>query len=305
MRRLLATTAIVTLAAAPVMAETQAGTESGMQASETSSMSDKQSGKRVENNLSAKVNGMDVQASRMIGHPVYIRSEEASSQEIADTASTPADSWERVGEVDDIILSAAGEIEAVTLDAGGFLGMGEKNVRTGMDELKFVTSTSDDHAEGQEPFFIVFTGDRSMLEERDEMNEQSVRDMGQSFWSERAEKMQVGTGSYGQNAQAGRTAELDSTQRDALTADELQGLTVYGPGAESIGEISELIVSDNGEIDKVVVDVGGFLGLGEKPVAIGFEEVSLREAGGETMDTLRAMTEYTGEELEDMEAWEG
>ncbi|MEQ9257697.1 MAG: PRC-barrel domain-containing protein [Roseovarius sp.] len=347
MKRFLATTAIVALAAAPVMADSHSDKTNEMQNGEQAEMSGNASGKAAETNLTAKVGDKEIHASNMIGHPVYIRSEEAADEKIAKSASQPAESWERVGEIDDIILTADGQIDGVTLDAGGFLGMGEKNVRTGMDELEFVAFDGEENAAESDEFFVVFTGDRSALEDRDEMDENTVRDSGRSFWSDRTEKLQSGetenmqssnesgrndgeqqadmsgsdkasdtaadqtagnesgTDPYGQNDQGADLAELDTAARDALTADELQGLTVYGPEGESIGEISELVVTNDGDITKVVIDVGGFLGLGEKPVAISFDEVSLHEDGSDMMGALRATTEHSSEELEGMREWQG
>lgn len=354
MKRFLATTAIVALAAAPVMADTNADKQSDMKASETAEMSQSQSDKAAKSNASAKVGDKTIHAADMIGEPVYIRSEDASDEEIADSVSQPADNWERVGEIGDLILTKDGGIDSVTLDAGGFLGIGEKHVSTSMDELKFVSSEGGDNAESEsgaaQHFYVVFTGDRSALEDRDEVDEQSERDSGNSFWSDESDKQQskdkmdgqasnesTGNASSEQasnestgdttseqasnnaseqgtqtasdesdmSGQASGSAELNTDQRNALTADDLQGLSVYGSNDESIGEISELVLSDNGDISQVVIDVGGFLGLGEKPVALPFEEVTLREGGDDMTDTLRATVAHSSEDLEGMNEWEG
>lgn len=97
-------------------------------------------------------------------------------------------------------------------------------------------------------------------------------------------------------------SELTADDRAALTAEDLEGLAVHGPTGESLGEIADLVVSDDGEITKVVIDVGGFLGIGEKPVAVEFSEVTFSR--GETEDALHASTSLSEEELENMEAWE-
>ena len=52
-------------------------------------------------------------------------------------------------------------------------------------------------------------------------------------------------------------------------------------------------------------DVGGFLGLGEKPVALPFDEVSLREGEEDMTDTLHATVAHSSEDLEGMKEWEG
>ncbi len=56
-------------------------------------------------------------------------------------------------------------------------------------------------------------------------------------------------------------------------ASKLEGLNVYNQNNEKIGDISELLVDDSGKIQAVVVGVGGFLGMGERDVAIPFDQI--------------------------------
>ena len=42
--------------------------------------------------------------------------------------------------------------------------------------------------------------------------------------------------------------------------------------AQSIGDINDLVVAEDGSIEAVVIGVGGFLGMGEKSVAVPFDE---------------------------------
>src|SRR5580700_8772400 len=51
-------------------------------------------------------------------------------------------------------------------------------------------------------------------------------------------------------------------------ASKMIGLNVYNNDNEKIGDISELIVDRNGKVAAVVVGAGGFLGIGERDVAI-------------------------------------
>ena len=65
-------------------------------------------------------------------------------------------------------------------------------------------------------------------------------------------------------------ADFDETQ---LTADELTGTQVYGTNDEHIGGISDLALNEDGSIDALIIDFGGFLGIGTKPVAVAFENL--------------------------------
>src|SRR5215217_9758296 len=57
---------------------------------------------------------------------------------------------------------------------------------------------------------------------------------------------------------------------------KLDGLDVYN-NDEKIGDIKELLVDNSGEIQAVVIGVGGFLGMGEHDVAVPFEQVKFVE----------------------------
>src|SRR3712207_2875349 len=52
-------------------------------------------------------------------------------------------------------------------------------------------------------------------------------------------------------------------------------------GYDMIGEVSDLIVTEDGRVEAVGVDVGGFLGLGEKRVALAWDSIRLIEPDGE------------------------
>lgn len=49
---------------------------------------------------------------------------------------------------------------------------------------------------------------------------------------------------------------------------DLQGKTVYSVDGSNIGEINDVLVSQNGSVNAVIIGVGGFLGIGEKNVAV-------------------------------------
>ncbi|RDJ20888.1 PRC-barrel domain containing protein [Bosea caraganae] len=80
-----------------------------------------------------------------------------------------------------------------------------------------------------------------------------------------------------------------------LTADVLDGATIYGPGDEKIGSVSH--IHGSGPTTKVVVDVGGFLGIGAKPVAIALSELEfMRDEDGD----VHAVTTWTKDRLKEM-----
>ena len=54
---------------------------------------------------------------------------------------------------------------------------------------------------------------------------------------------------------------------------KLVGLNVYNQANEKLGDINELLVDNSGRIQGVVIGVGGFLGVGERDVAVAFDKI--------------------------------
>jgi hypothetical protein len=62
---------------------------------------------------------------------------------------------------------------------------------------------------------------------------------------------------------------------NAILASELVGLTVYNSADEALGDINDIAWTEDGGIEAVVIGVGGFLGIGEKQVAVAFDAFSM------------------------------
>lgn len=64
---------------------------------------------------------------------------------------------------------------------------------------------------------------------------------------------------------------------------------VYGPEGNQVGDTNDLLIDENGKVTTVIIGVGGFLGVGEKNVAIPFAALGLTESqDGEKQLTLNA-----------------
>jgi sporulation protein YlmC with PRC-barrel domain len=70
---------------------------------------------------------------------------------------------------------------------------------------------------------------------------------------------------------AAPAATVQST--DQWRASKLVGVNVYNNNNEKVGDIKELITGKDGQIDLVVIGVGGFLGMGEHNVAMKWNQV--------------------------------
>lgn len=75
---------------------------------------------------------------------------------------------------------------------------------------------------------------------------------------------------------------------DQHLASKLIGTTVYGAAEENLGEINDLLIDRTGNVVAAVIGVGGFLGVGEKDVAVPFQSVEVsRKADGKQHLVLR------------------
>ncbi len=56
-------------------------------------------------------------------------------------------------------------------------------------------------------------------------------------------------------------------------ASKLDGVNIYNNNNEKIGEIDDVLIDHSGKALAVVVDAGGFLGMGSRRIALKFEDV--------------------------------
>ena len=110
----------------------------------------------------------------------------------------------------------------------------------------------------------------------------------------------LGSGSfvYAQTAPSGlHKAEDKSVKVQSLnvTIDQLEDMEIYGPNGEEIGDVDDVLVDASAKPVAISADVGGFLGMGEKDVVIGIDQVTqdgdhLKVAM--TKDQIEALPEF-------------
>jgi len=64
-----------------------------------------------------------------------------------------------------------------------------------------------------------------------------------------------------------------SIPQNTLTVTDWYKQDVYDPNNTKIGEINDVLLDKSGKVSTLIVGVGGFLGAGEKDVAVPFEAV--------------------------------
>jgi sporulation protein YlmC with PRC-barrel domain len=66
---------------------------------------------------------------------------------------------------------------------------------------------------------------------------------------------------------------MTSIPSDSATVTHWYKQSVYDPSDSKIGEIMDVLIDKSGKITALIVGVGGFLGMGEKDVAVPFDAV--------------------------------
>jgi len=276
MKRILATSAIAMMLSAPAFA----GSHGGM--------------------FMKKAENIQVLGSEFIGSYVYVSETEFDEDYVYEDGAEQE--WDNIGDINEIVLSRDGTVDAVVVGVGGFLGMGEKDVAVKMDSLRFVSDGED-----ADEYFVVFTSSKAALEGAPEWQDDDRRERMMEAREERA----------AMRAEADRdryradTMALNSLEREGyamvkasdMRASDLIGTRVYGTKDEDVGEVSDIIVNRDKNIREALVDVGGFLGMGEKTVAMPMDDLRIMQAADDD-DDLRVYVDATQERLENMRAYE-
>lgn len=93
---------------------------------------------------------------------------------------------------------------------------------------------------------------------------------------------------------------VPSQAEGELLASELEGVAVMNASEEELGSVQNVLMDDEARIRALIVGVGGFLGMGEKPVAVSYDSFQQsRNQEGKVTLTL----ETTRDQLEQAPAF--
>ncbi|SHE89397.1 PRC-barrel domain-containing protein [Devosia limi] len=233
--------------------------------------------------------GQDVLVTRLLGEKIY---------------ASIADDAEDIGTINDMVVTSGQGISAVIVGVGGFLGVGEKDVAVAFADLdwaeradgsrRWVLGTTRD-ALNAAPAFIWTQSEAATgpamtpAQEQEQLVEgdPNATPIDPTLTTDQPDAQPT-------TEQVDRTA-LDDFDESTLGADDLRGTGVYGIDDQQIGSIGDVLPAAGGGIDAVIVDVGGFLGLGAKPVAVGFENLTF---SSDTFGNRYLFLNTTREQLE-------
>jgi sporulation protein YlmC with PRC-barrel domain len=163
-----------------------------------------------------------------------------------------------VGEIDSVVIDQSGKVRYVIVGVGGFLGIGKKDVALAWDEL-----TISENGEK-----VTTTATKDQLAALPEHKFPETVKPGTVYSYDEAIKSNPTLGSPEQIAPAAGTV--------GIKASKLVGATVKNAKGESIGEIHEIVLAGDGAAQGLVIDVGGFLGMNERPVLVKWSDVSIQ-----------------------------
>lgn len=268
-RTLLTTTALAALLTAGAMAQDAAApAATDAPATEAPATTEAAPEAMLDTSILASgytVTDKDNLATEIIGKQVY--------------SSSAADA-EHIGDVNNLVIGEGGEIAAVIIGVGGFLGIGEKNVAVNYAELEWVTAE-----DGSERFVLPTT--KAALETAPSFattDEQAVPAADANAPAAPVDNAAptdqpadaMAPADQPADAMAPGAAPIDRAALTdvPLTAEELIGTNAYGPGDEHLGAIGDVILgADGSTVEAVIIDFGGFLGIGTKPVAVAVENL--------------------------------
>ena len=329
MRNLFATTAMALALGLPAVVAAQTAT------TETAPTEDAQTGTASTSNFLASRGASDMLATDLIGHVVYARRTDADMQAMgtATTTLTATDieGMDNVGEINDVILSADGKVQALVIGVGGFIGVGEQDVAVTMDQVSFATDATQ-----PDEMYVVINTSGEMLKTSPAFDRTATMGMTNESMATTSTTTDTATtdtattdatttdatttdataGTAGTETMAETSTGATAAERERLTApaldregyaqvavgdislDLLMGKTVYGADDTSVGTVEDVIVDESGAVKDVIIDFGGFLGMGSTQVALSFDELTILSNDGNA--DVRVYVEATKEQVEAM-----
>lgn len=235
------------------------------------------------------------------------------------TVYTGADEQgEAIGDVNDVVINANGGAEALVIGVGGFLGIGEKDVAVGFDRV----SWSD--KDGQR--IIVVSATKEDLQAAPEFQRTAIMDGVAAtgpednnagapvITDEAAEAIPPATGTTPEMTDPDLNPPVDTATTAATPPDEMQlvdpalisaekliGTEVKVADDTKVGEIGDVLLDKNGKVEAYVIDVGGFLGIGQKPVAMSAQSVQVM---ADAKGTMAIYSPFTKAQLETQAAYD-
>lgn len=244
----------------------------------------------------------DLFASELMGKKVYARrtmSDDRPSQtdtnavtgetqQMATMNRDDLEDMDNIGEITEIVLSNDGQVRALVIGVGGFLGMGEHDVAVTMDQISFASDPED-----RSETYVMLNTRSGMLKESPSYDRMMMAPAGdtQQMSDTRSE-------SAGFVAPQMKRDGYDQVKVTDVSTDMLIGKSVYDVNENDVGEVTDIIVNAEGEITNVIIDFGGFLGIGSSQASLTFEELTILSTEG--FNDVRLYVDATRDQIQNL-----
>jgi len=204
---------------------------------------------------------------------------------------------ETIGEIKSVYIGPDGKVDSLIVRVGGFLGVGEREVRLAWSDLKI-----SDNGEK-----VVLNITKDELKAKPEYKYSNAGWRGQVFsdegpWTagdpnriarDRAARERLSA----DRTTASTTSTGDFNAKGEISGNAFIGTNVRNQNHETVGKVEDVYIDDRGTIKTVVVSV--FLDIGAKDVAVQWGDIGHSRDGKSlvlttnwTKDSLKAMPEY-------------
>src|SRR5580704_13142827 len=196
---------------------------------------------------------------------------------------------EKVGLIDSVILGPQGHVDKVVIGVGGFLGMGDRDVAVNWRDLQVLDNGNK----------IVVNASRDQLKAMPEFKYDEQHRRGSTFSMNDAGHASTTADTRAAADDRARHANAgDPTNSGGIDAHKLIGRSIVNQSNATVGTIDSVILDNSGKVDRVVVGVGGFLGVSKRDVAVSWHDLKVTNNGEKvvtnaTKDQLNAMPVFT------------
>jgi sporulation protein YlmC with PRC-barrel domain len=173
----------------------------------------------------------------------------------------------KIGEIADVVMGRDGKIEGFIVSVGGFLGIGEKDVAVPFDAVRSTQRNGN--------MRLTMNATKDQLEKAPafKFDTAFVQTLAPLTPAPLTPAQRTTTGV----ATPAQAQVLSAIPNNTTTITSYYKKNVYDRADAKIGEITDVLVDKDGKIDGFIMSVGGFLGIGEKNVAVPFDAVKVSE----------------------------
>lgn len=219
-----------------------------------------------------------------------------------------------IGEIESVYISADGTVDSVMVGVGGFLGIGEREVRLAWKDLqiadngeKVTVNTTKDQLKSMAPYTYkdaswrgnvfsdrgVWTEDqraardaRATVDTAASINRDRTMAEGRATTDRTPGMTAPSTTAAGGPATASTAPATMATESTGdfnaagdMSANAVIGTKIRNDNKDTVGTVEDLYLDGQGAIKTVVVSVGGFLGVGAKEVAVKWSDLKQSRDG--------------------------